>query len=193
MRQALASDDASGLRDVIRRYEATRAGLAAIIALADRALQRGHPAEARLLLTRIPHLHPDAIADSESLRARMRLAAERDYEAGGPAPDPAPSPAPGSALPGKTARAVPNLERPMLDWPMLGGNATRTRAASAILERAGGRIAEPEREPAYEVDLAIHERISDRPIQPDRGLRACVSYPPREEPGRCRMVRDRPR
>jgi len=171
LRQALASDDEQGLRAVIRRFEATQAGLGAIVALADRALQRGHPAEARLLLARITHLHPDALArnvpGAEALRARMRIAARRDHAAGGPAaPDPE-----GLAGEGDVAATEDDEQsHARLDWPMMGGDATRTRIAAAIRKRAGARVAEPEAESAFDIDLAIGERYSDEPIQPDRGF-----------------------
>ncbi|MHC4940252.1 MAG: outer membrane protein assembly factor BamB family protein [Planctomycetota bacterium] len=149
LRRSLASDDAPGLRGIIRRYEATPAGLAAIIALADRSLQRGHPAEARLLLARIPQLHPLAMEKDESLRRRLEIAVRRDAEQGGPALD-------------GEARET--------GWPMLGGDATRTRASAAVRRRPGDRIAEPTPLPAYELGIDIEERASDEPIQPERGF-----------------------
>ncbi|MHC4137325.1 MAG: hypothetical protein ACYS0K_20440, partial [Planctomycetota bacterium] len=57
LRQALAAGDRKGLVAVVRRHEATQAGLRAILALADDALLRGRPAEARLLLARVRVLH----------------------------------------------------------------------------------------------------------------------------------------
>jgi len=152
LRQALAADDPRGLLAIIRRYEATPAGLGAIVALADRALQRGHPAEARLLLARIVDLHPTALDTDPSLRLRLERAAARDAEQGGP-------PRPGAPA-----------ERRDEGWPMLGGDATRTRVAAAVRERTGDRIAEPPATPAYEVSVDIEERTSDEPIRPDRGF-----------------------
>ena len=85
LRQALAVGDRKELVAVVRQYEATRAGLRTILALADDALLRGRPAEARLLLARIPVLHA-ADGDDPALRRRRVLAAARDHAEGGPAP-----------------------------------------------------------------------------------------------------------
>jgi outer membrane protein assembly factor BamB/tetratricopeptide (TPR) repeat protein len=163
LRQALALGNRRALRDVIRRFEGTQAGLGAVIALADRAMQRGHPAEARLLLARIPQLHPDAIDRMPGLRARIERAARLDHETGGP-------PA-ASSEDADTARDSESRRTGARDWPMVGGNATRTRVAGAIRQRAGDRVADPEPEPAYDFDVVgINERFSDEPIQPDRGF-----------------------
>jgi len=146
LREALASNDRRGLIAVVRSYEGTRAGLRAILALADSALLRGRPAEARLLLRRLARLHPDAAA-SKGVLDRAALAAARDHAQGGPPP--------------KGSEKTPNARRfPQLDdhaWPMLAGNASRSRINEAPLYR----------DEAYVVDrLDITERMWDHPPQP---------------------------
>lgn len=44
LRAALAGRDRAGLLDIVRRYEGTRAGLRAVLALADSAILRGRAA-----------------------------------------------------------------------------------------------------------------------------------------------------
>ncbi|MHC4931824.1 MAG: hypothetical protein ACYTGV_06510, partial [Planctomycetota bacterium] len=83
--QALANSDLEGLLEVVRHYEATEAGFHSVVALADSALLRGRPAEARLLLARVRRLHPERAARAEVL-ARLAMAAARDHAQGGPAP-----------------------------------------------------------------------------------------------------------
>ncbi|MHC4818064.1 MAG: hypothetical protein ACYTF8_08410, partial [Planctomycetota bacterium] len=85
LRQALVAGDRKELVAVVRQYEATEAGLRAIVALADDALLRGRPAEARLLLARVRILHPAANEDAALVRRRV-LAAARDHAEGGPPP-----------------------------------------------------------------------------------------------------------
>lgn len=165
LRQSLAAHDERGLRNVIRRFEGTPAGLAAIISLADRSLQRGRPAEARLLLSRIDDLHPDALDTDPSLRARVQQAESLDFTSGGPKPS-----GTGTSDDPALAAGLPTGLPTLRGWPMLGGDATRTRIASAIRKRRGDRVATPEAEPQYQIDVAIEERSSDEPIQPDRGF-----------------------
>jgi len=121
LRQALRASDRGGLVDVVRRYEPTAAGLRAILSLADLALLRGRPAEARLLLARVALLHPVA-ATGDAVTKRRALAAARDHAEGGPAPAPA-----------EQAPDTPRLPSLLSDaWPVLGGNATRNRRATAV-------------------------------------------------------------
>jgi len=120
LQEALDVADTDGLLAVIRRYEPSAAGRRAILALADIELLRGHPAEARLLLARVRQLHPAAAGTPAFLR-RLAVAAAKDHALGGPAP-----------RGDETAVKVPAQNR--LDdhaWPMLGGDATRRRLASA--------------------------------------------------------------
>ncbi|HEX5139274.1 MAG TPA: PQQ-binding-like beta-propeller repeat protein, partial [Planctomycetota bacterium] len=150
LRQALATGDRPGLLRVVRSFEGTAAGLAAAIALADDAIRRGQPTEARLVLARIARLHPDAAAEG-AVEARLALAAARDHAEGGPPP------------------AGPSEEKAALDdaWPMLGGDASRDRVPSR-----------PSFAPLqYTVGIPTQQRVWDNPPQPDpsyypvRGLR----------------------
>jgi len=174
LRQSVASGDAAGLRDIIRRYEATAAGLSAIVALADRALQRGHPAEARLLLSRIPNLHPDALTRIPALRDRLRTAHRLDFASGGPPPPSAQgdvgTPA-NVAADGRDGSAESAAFVATRSWPMIGGNATRTRRAAAVGGRPDRRGSDSQDETVYTFSVgAIRHRESDVPIQPDRGF-----------------------
>jgi outer membrane protein assembly factor BamB/tetratricopeptide (TPR) repeat protein len=145
LRRALSAGGRRELLDVVLRYEATEAGLSALLALADGALARGRPAEARLALARVPRAHPLAASDP-AFRARRALAAARDHAEGGPPPSPeerAEIPAASPALRGAS-------------WPMLGGNAARNRIAE---------------EPSYgdfagSLRVTIPERRQDRPAAP---------------------------
>ncbi|MEM8885771.1 MAG: PQQ-binding-like beta-propeller repeat protein [Planctomycetota bacterium] len=159
LRQALAVQDEDGLRTVILRFEGTRAGLAATLSLADRALQRGHAAEARLLLARVGQMHPDAL---DGIAGRLRLAARRDHERGGPPP----------AAGAESDEEAPIPSATESEWPMMGGDARRSRIAGPIRLRPSGRIADPSPLPAYSIPFALDERASDEPIQPERGFGA---------------------
>jgi outer membrane protein assembly factor BamB/tetratricopeptide (TPR) repeat protein len=148
LRQAFATSDRKGLLEIVRTFEGTAAGLQAAVALADDALQRGRAAEARLLLTGLKRLHPSA-ARSPALRLRLAVAATRDHADGGPAPH-------GEEMTGAPPPAAPPA--PDDAWPMLGGDATRTRvAARPSFERA-----------AYSLGLDIRERLYDQPQPPDQ-------------------------
>ncbi len=141
LRQALATSDRKALLDVVRSFEGTKAGLRAATTLADDAIQRGRPAEARLLLMRIARLHPDAASD-DAIRRRLELAAARDHAEGGPPPGEAPAAAAGDE-----------------SWPMLGGSAARDRVVSRA---AFGPL-------RYWVDVDIRQRLWDDPPRPDAG------------------------
>jgi hypothetical protein len=156
LRESLAADDRAGLLDLIRRYEGTRAGLAATIALSDQALLRGRPAEARLLLARLRTVHPEA-AHREDVRLRVARATARDIAEGGPAP---------TAWEAATKPpALPELQRPA--WPMMGGIPTRN-----------GTVGEPVvRDFRYSIRLDITERIWDHPPRPSYNYR----YPERRD------------
>ncbi len=146
LRQALATGDRKGLLDVVRSFEGTAAGLRAAATLADDAIQRGRPAEARLLLMRLARLHPDA-ARQDAIRRRLLLAAARDHAEGGPAPS------------AEDPRAAPAATVPDESWPMLGGNAARDRIASRA---AFGPL-------RYSIEVEIRERLWDDPPRPDAG------------------------
>jgi outer membrane protein assembly factor BamB len=150
LHEALDAGDRAGLLNVVRRYEATDAGLRAILALADSALLRGRPAEARLLLARVKRLHAAAAGEPALAQAylqRLARAAALDHAQGGPAP---------AGDETRVEVAVPQG----LDthaWPMLGGNSTRTRRAEA-----------PGLHPiVYSIgDLDIRSRMYDQPPRP---------------------------
>jgi outer membrane protein assembly factor BamB len=143
LRQALATADRRGLLEVVRSFEGTASGLRAALALADDALQRGRPAEARQLLSGTARLHPAAARD-ERIRRRAALAAARDHAEGGPAPRPEEGPAAAAPAPDES-------------WPILGGNAARDRVASR-----------PSFHPLrYAIDLDIRQRQWDQAPQPD--------------------------
>jgi len=141
LREALATGDRKGLLDVLRSFEGTAAGLRAAATLADDALLRGRPAEARLLLMRIARLHPDAARDG-AIQRRLQLAAARDHAEGGPPP------------PGDAPAAAPDAS-----WPMLGGNASRDRVASRATV---GPL-------QHTVEAELRERLWDDPPRPDAG------------------------
>jgi outer membrane protein assembly factor BamB len=143
LRQALAIGDRKALVAVVRQYEATRAGLRAILALADDALLRGRPAEARLLLARIPVLHA-AARDDPAVRRRRVLAAARDHAEGGPAPRE--GEAGDIGFPARHPDA----------WPILGGNAARNREVSGPLFH----------DLRYVIGVNIDQRPWDRPPRP---------------------------
>lgn len=144
LRQALAVGDRGALVAVVRQYEATRAGLRAILALADDALLRGRPAEARLLLARLPVLHA-AEREDPALRRRRVLAAARDHAEGGPAPGA-----------GETGDLSFPTRYPDA-WPILGGNAARNREVRGPLFN----------DLQYVIDVEIDQRPWDRPPQPN--------------------------
>ena len=146
--KALAANDRAGLYEVVRRFEATEAGLTAILALADRALLRGQPAEARLLLSRVRNLHPEA-AIRPAVQQRVAMAAARDESQGGPAPTEAERAAPLPEFPAHLAEA----------WPMIGGNARRSRIAPDLVLR----------ETQYILPYEINERLLDDPPLPNYG------------------------
>jgi len=144
MRGAFGSGARGELLDVVRRFEATEAGLRALLAVADGALLRGRSAEARLALTHLALVHPLA-ASTPAIRARLALAAARDHAEGGPAPLPAEQ-EPGARV------AAPARD----SWPILGGNAARNRIA-----------AEPVAGPAaYLLPTGLRERNHDHPPLP---------------------------
>ncbi|MHC4957064.1 MAG: outer membrane protein assembly factor BamB family protein [Planctomycetota bacterium] len=150
LREALDAGDRAGLLDVVRRYEATSAGLRAILALADSALLRGRPAEARLLLARVKRLHATAMGQTAFAKAflqRFARAAALDHAQGGPAPS------------GDETRIEVDVAQGLDThaWPMLGGNSTRTRRADA-----------PGLHPiVYSIgDLDIRSRMYDQPPRP---------------------------
>ncbi|MHC4339586.1 MAG: outer membrane protein assembly factor BamB family protein, partial [Planctomycetota bacterium] len=144
--QALANSDLEGLLEVVRHYEATEAGFRSVVALADSALLRGRPAEARLLLARVRRLHPEQAARAAVL-ARLAMAAARDHAQGGPPPH-------------GPERSEKPASFPSLDdhaWPMMGGNATRTRIAPPALFQ----------EEQYCIEMQeIHQRSLDIPETP---------------------------
>ncbi|MGQ0613435.1 MAG: outer membrane protein assembly factor BamB family protein [Planctomycetaceae bacterium] len=144
VRGAFGSGDRGELLEVVRRFEATEAGLRALLAIADGALLRGRPAEARLALTRLALLHPLA-ASTPAVRARLALATARDHAEGGPPPHPGE----------QEAGARPTT--PSGDsWPMLGGNAARNRVSG-----------EPAQAPAaYVLPTGLRERNHDHPPLP---------------------------
>jgi len=144
LRQALVAGDRKALVAVVRRHEATQAGLRAILALADDALLRGRPAEARLLLARVRVLHA-AARDDPALRRRRVLAAARDHAEGGPPP-----------REGETGDLGFPARYPDA-WPILGGNAARNR-------RVRGPVFEDLR---YILDVEIEQRPWDRPPRPN--------------------------
>jgi len=148
LRQALAAGDRKELVAVVRQYEATEAGLRAILALADDALLRSRPAEARLLLGRIRILHSDA-SDDPALVRRRAMAAARDHAEGGPPP--AEGEAGELAFPARYPDA----------WPILGGNAARNR-------RVRGPVFHGLR---YRIDVDNEERPWDRPPRPNSAYR----------------------
>ncbi len=150
LRRTLADDDRTGLIDVVRRFEGTRAGLRAIVALADRALLHGRPAEARLLLGRLSTLYRKALEDP-AVRARVGRAAARDRAEGGP---------PFTAFE-KDAGARSLEPLPREPWPMIGGSPTRTALAPSPRFPADGMPPVQ-----YELDVDIEERRWDRPAFP---------------------------
>ncbi len=160
LREGLGTLDRALLLQVVRRYEPTRAGLAALFALADHALLRGRPTEARMLLQRIARQHPHLAAGAPYL-SRIALAAAADHAAGGPAP-------------GEEGGSQGEIRRPDASgdaWPMLGGDAARTRLAPPILAR-GERAAVPRLfgDPQWSVSIGIQERLWDQPPRPSTGF-----------------------
>jgi len=160
LREGLGSGDRALLLQVVRRYEPTDAGLAALFALADHALLRGLPTDARMLLRRIPRLHPGA-ARGAPYHARVALAAARDHAAGGPAPEEGEQPPEGghSPEPGEGG------------WPMVGGDARRSRIAPPLLARGDrGPVPRLFGDPQWSVAVSIQERLWDRPPRPSTGF-----------------------
>jgi len=144
LRQALAADDREGLLAVVRTFEATGAGLQALLLLADSAMLRGRPAEARLVLDRITRLHAAAAA-GDAVRTRRAHAAARDYALGGAPPD--------ATEQGQETAALVEPDA----WPMMGGNARRDRVAENVSLQPVQWSAETE----------IKTRNYDEPPQPE--------------------------
>jgi len=168
LREGLGSSDRTVLLQVVRRYEPTRAGLAALFALADQALLRGRPTEARMLLQRVGRLFPEAVRSAPYL-SRIALAALADHEAGGPPPRE------GEVAPGPQRQPESGGDA----WPMVGGDATRTRIAPPLLAR-GDRAAVPRifGDPQWSVALGIQERLWDQPPRPSAGFAFDRGEPP---------------
>jgi hypothetical protein len=101
---AILSGDEDAARALVGRYPAATAAPGALLALSDRALQRGDPDEAAGLLLRVAEHVPlaeQALLDAEPYRRRA------DY-----------------------LRALP--PRPPAGWPTAGGDTTRARAGDPL-------------------------------------------------------------
>ncbi len=148
--KALATNSQTELITVARRFEPSRAGRHALLALVDRALLRGQPAEARLLLARLSRLHTSAFA-IPAVRARLIEAVSKDISRGGP-------PASEHEI---LAGVPPQLVPPRDAWPMMGGNAARNGVADAVHFHPIH----------YTKSFTIQERHWDRPNKPTRDWR----------------------
>ncbi len=131
----LAGDEAEVLR-LVERYPAATGAAAALLALSDRALQRGDPDEAEGLLLRVPeHLAKgeEALLASEGCRQRAEFLAKLSPRRppGWPTPG-------GDASRGRNGDPLPPPERLTLLWqsPLLSASP------QSLLAREGDRTAE---------------------------------------------------